>query len=137
MGGTATGQQLLLGGVELGADVVEQTADLSAQRLHGNDRSHRDERREKRVLDQVLATLFTNETNDEILHADTPCAGLCRVPDRPREPGDRQHSLAIQHEFEMGFASSNCSARTRTTGRCVSQPYCFPSHELQWFGVSR
>ena len=35
---------------------------------HGRDRTNGDERRQKRVLDQVLAIFLTNETSEQILH---------------------------------------------------------------------
>ena len=49
---------------------------LPASCVIAKDARDRDQGRQKRVLDQVLALFLTNETNEQVLHYYSPCAGL-------------------------------------------------------------
>src|SRR5262245_17232820 len=51
---------------ELVADGGKDGVDLHSQSLHPDDASDRDQRRQERVLDQVLAIFITNETSEQI-----------------------------------------------------------------------
>src|SRR6476620_2016263 len=85
-----------LRGVERGHNLGEHGIDRVLDVPHHDDRSDGDDRRQKRVLDQVLARILTNETNEHILHFYSPYAGLL---------------------FER-FDDSNCSHRSKWQESC-------------------
>src|SRR5262245_51706266 len=57
---------------EAARDAVVGVVYRGAEVLETHDARQRDERDEKRVLDQVLALVFANEPSDEILHDSDP-----------------------------------------------------------------
>ena len=64
-------------------DLSNRVVDLAADGVMAR-RCQRDKTSEEPVLDQVLAGFFTNETNEQTLHADSPCADLFDVTELPR-----------------------------------------------------
>ena len=55
-------------GTDLRTDIGQLAVDAGCDGLEAQGDSQTDEHREKRILDQVLALIFTDETGKEILH---------------------------------------------------------------------
>ena len=84
---------------------------------HSTGAHERDQCRQKRVLDQVLAIFLTNETSEQILHYYSPCAGLlnCTGTARAEARRCRQHTSANSSSFSViRIARASLISRDRT-----------------------